>query len=462
MRSAPAKNSSLPLLQKLRPPEAGKKILIAVSGGLDSMVLLHTLKALSKTHCWKLVVAHFNHRLRGRASNGDEGFVRKTAARINLPFIAGMAEVKKIASEQKISVEMAARKLRHEFFAQTARKLKINTVALAHHADDQVELFFLRLLRGAGGGIAGMRWQSCSPADKNISLIRPLLEVSKTELEQHARENKIYFREDVTNLSLDFLRNRIRHELLPLLLKNYQPGLNKTILRFMEIAGGESDFVSETARSWLRGRGGGLPAKKDFEKLSVAIQRQILRLQLFESEISADFDLIESLRRAPNQPVAVNAGLFVSRDLEGRVNRHKHQTARFTDRQLTVKLKKRGLTIFDGVKLKWQFDMRRAGSSQFTPPAKRPGTELFDGDKTGEEIILRNWRAGDRFQPIGLKSAIKLQDLFTNQKISRDRRHKLVVAEAGGEIFWVEGLRISENFKVTSQTKRLLVWQWRR
>src|ERR1017187_5417297 len=230
----------------------GQNILIAVSGGLDSMALLHALKKISGRHRWQLVVAHFNHRLRGRASDADEKLVRKAAAAMKLRVVAESADVKAFAAKSKLSLEMAARKLRHEFLARAARKQKIKTIALAHHADDQVELFFLRLLRGAGGeGLAGMKWRSPSPADKTISLVRPLLGFSKTELAEFGRENKIRFRDDATNYSSDFMRNRIRNELLPLLRKNYQPGLDKAVMRLMEIVGAESEFAGELARRWL-------------------------------------------------------------------------------------------------------------------------------------------------------------------------------------------------------------------
>ena len=132
-------------------------------------------------------------------------------------------------------------------------------IALAHHADDQVELFFLRLLRGAGGeGLSGMKRRSPSPADRNLLLARPLLGFSKAELRTFARENKIRFREDATNVSADFLRNRIRNELLPWLRQNYQPALDKTVLRLMDIVGAEADFAGAAARLWERGgRAGG-------------------------------------------------------------------------------------------------------------------------------------------------------------------------------------------------------------
>jgi len=145
-------------IQNHRLLKRGQKILVAVSGGLDSMVLLHCLQALSAKRRWKLAVAHFNHQLRGRSSDADETLVRQTASALKLPFVAGSANVQAFAAKSKLSVEMAARKLRHEFFARVARERHIQVVALAHHADDQVELFFLRLLRGAGGeGVAGMK-----------------------------------------------------------------------------------------------------------------------------------------------------------------------------------------------------------------------------------------------------------------------------------------------------------------
>src|ERR1035441_6129585 len=232
--------------------ERGQAVLVAGSGGLDSMTLLHTLHELSSRHQWKLTVAHFNHRLRGRSSDADEKLVRQTAAAMRLPFAAERANVKEFAKKTKLSVEMAARKLRHDFFARMAKERKIRAVALAHHADDQVELFFLRLLRGAGGeGVAGMKWRSPSPMDSKIMLVRPLLDATKAELRGFARESKIRFRDDATNATLDAPRNRVRNELLPLLLRHYQPALTRTVLRLMEIVGAEADLAGEAARQWL-------------------------------------------------------------------------------------------------------------------------------------------------------------------------------------------------------------------
>jgi tRNA(Ile)-lysidine synthase len=446
-------------IQNRRLFKHGEKILVAVSGGLDSMALLHALKNLSAKHKWKIAIAHFNHQLRERSSDADETLVRKTAAAMKLPVAVERAYVKQFARKSKLSIEMAARKLRHEFFARVARERKIKIIALAHHADDQVELFFLRLLRGAGGeGLMGMKTRSPSPADKRISLIRPLLDFSKAELAEFARKNKIRFRNDATNLSSDFVRNRIRNELLPLLRKKYQPALDKVVLRLMEIVGAESDFIGEAAQSWLARR------KPDFGKLPVALQRRVLKSQLVELGVAADFDLIESLRKSPNYFVSVGLKISALRDAQCRVILRAEQISKFKENKLVVKLGRAGEAIFAGVKFDWRIEGRtisptRIGSRKHS--LHQMQKEFFDADKIGGKIILRHWHAGDRFQPIGLKSAAKLQDLFTNQKIPHEQRRNLILATtASGEIFWVEGLRISENFKLTPETKWLLVWHW--
>jgi tRNA(Ile)-lysidine synthase len=469
-RLAPDGLLDRPPLPGLRLPGRGQKILVAVSGGLDSMVLLHILRALAGVHRWKLAVAHFNHRLRGAASNGDEAFVRKSAAAMKLPVFVGAADVQQIATTEKVSIEMAARRLRHEFLAHTALLHGIKTVALAHHADDQVELFFLRLLRGAGSGLAGMQWRSPSPVDSGISLIRPLLDLPKAGLEEYAYKNGIHYREDATNLSPDFLRNRIRQELLPLLRKNYQPALNRTVLRSMEIAGAESNLVAELARAWLNKRefwrGGQKEdrarssfAESDFEELPEAIQRRVIKLQIIKLGVTPDFELIETVRNMPKKPVAESVDISVSRDATGQVLLHRHLAATFDDHSVAVKLNTSDALIFDGVVLKWGFERAR-----YLQKAAKPttATEFFDADKIGKQIVLRHWRAGDRFHPIGLSNAVKLQDLFTNARVPRELRHQLVLAEARSGIFWVEGLRMSENFKLTAETQRVLTWRWRR
>ncbi len=420
------------------------------------MVLLHLLQALAGKHGWKLTVAHFNHELRGRASVGDERFVRTVCARLKLRCITGRGDVRGHAKERGLSLEMAARELRHKFLAQTARRFRLSHIVLAHHASDQVELFFLRLLRGASHeGLAGMKWRAPSPADSGVELVRPLLDVSRPELEQYARQNKIRFREDASNASRDVLRNRIRHELLPLLRRGYQPALDRTVLRLMEIIGAESEVLAEAAQTWLKAK-----RPKPFGSLPVAVQRHALRGQLKQHNLKADFELIEQLRENSHQPVSVSPLVSVARDEKGRVQIRLRAPADFNPRQLPVTLGERaGECSFDGVSFRW----RLATAKRAVIRRGRLRCEYLDADRISSRVLLRHWRAGDRYQPIGMYSSVKLQDWFTNRKIPRGVRRQLVVAATvRGEIFWIEGQRISERFKLTSHTKRRLIWRWKR
>jgi tRNA(Ile)-lysidine synthase len=436
----------------------GQRILAAVSGGVDSMVLLDLLHRLAAAHRWKLTVAHFNHQLRGAKSDADERLARHSARKLRLPFVAGRADVRGFARKSGLSLEMAARKLRHDFFAATAKKLKIPTVALAHHADDQVELFFLRLLRGAGGeGLAGMKWSNGSPSAPKIRLARPLLDLPKTALQSFATKNKIAFSEDASNASIDIQRNRVRRELIPLLTRHYQPALGRSVLRLMEVVGAEAEFVAHTARAWLQGN-----RTPDFGRLPVAVQRRLIHLQLITLKLSPEFDLVERLRLGPGQMIAVGANCSVFRDAAGLVHSQKLELLRFSSQKrellLSAKEKEDEIT-FGGLRIYWQI----ADDNGMSNACKYGHVEYFDADKVGASVWLRRWQPGDRFQPIGMGSAKKLQDLFTNLKVPRaERRQRVVAATRHGELFWVEGLRMAEKFKLDENTVRRLKWSWHR
>ncbi len=433
----------------------GERFLLAVSGGVDSIVLLDLLHRVGRGRGWRLRIAHLNHQLRGVSSLADERLVHSMARRMKIPITVERADVRGIARARKISIEMAAREARHRFLARIAERHRIRSIALAHHADDQVELFFLRLLRGSGmEALAGMKWRSPSPARPNIALVRPLLDVPKAELYAYAEARKLAFREDATNESTDFLRNRIRHELLPLLTRKYERSLPATVLRTIEILAAENDFVASSAAAWLKKR------ELPFHRLPLALQRRALHEQLVNTGLTPTFELIEKLRLKPERAVSVSPnGQAVVRQRDGtiRIRRTVPQTSREEVQMVELHNAAPGQTEFAGKNLKWSFSAPPPGGVL----KSRKGREFFDADQVGSPIFLRHWRPGDRFQPIGMSSAIKLQDLFVNQKVPRERRHNLTVATtADGEIFWVQDLRISERFKLTKRTKRRLQWIW--
>jgi len=439
-------------MRRLMP--TGARVLVGVSGGLDSMTLLHVLSQLGPKFGWRLFGAHFNHQLRGRSSDADECLVTNVCKKLRIPCCVGRGDVKRLAQSSGESLEMAARTLRHEFFALTAKRLKCPIVALAHHADDQVELFFLRLLRGSSGdGLAGMKWSTPSPIHPAVELVRPFLGVTRAEIRSYAKSHQLNFRHDKSNDSPKHLRNRVRLELLPLLRKQYQPRLNDVVSRLMELVGAEADYVGEVAEQWLQRKRSPTP----WRSLPAALQRRVIELQLRELKLRADFDLVEALRTRPNIPMSYNRAKEVLCDEAGKVFVPLRKSLVFDCHQRRLNLGHTGNVSFGELNLSWNVTPGIAQGS----PRKLKNTERFDSNRIGRSVILRHWQPGDRFQPIGMKSAIKLQDWLTNLKVPAARRRELVLATTTkGEIFWVQGQRIAEGFKLTEKTVNVLNWRW--
>lgn len=307
-----------PRLSRDFPPEA--RYLVGVSGGRDSVVLLHWLVNLGYE---KLIVCHLNHQLRGRMSGADARFVQKAVERYNQEFVGqaprlpnsrigkrsarpttrmaeldfelGVVNVRALAAKQKISIETAAREARYKFFAETARRRKCKTIFLAHHADDLVETFLINLFRGAGtAGLSGMRENSTRRIDDiNLAIVRPFLGVWRKEIDIYVRRCRIKFREDASNKNLNPLRNRIRHRIIPYLEKILGRNIRPAIWRAAAIAGEEED--------WMDGQ---LPDASDVElsvaklrALPVALQRRAIFKWLKAQSISeVGFDLVERVR----------------------------------------------------------------------------------------------------------------------------------------------------------------------
>lgn len=437
----------------LRP---GEPVLVAVSGGCDSMVLLDVLHRLAATERWRLGVAHFNHHLRGPASRADQALVERTAHQLGLPCRVGEGDVRAHARTRGLSLEMAARELRHAHLAAAARELGTEKIALGHHADDQVETLLLRLLRGSGSeGLAGMKWQAPSPADPTRWLIRPLLGEARTAVESYAAAAGVVYREDASNRRLEAARNVLRRHVVPV-LRRLQPALAITVPRLMTVLGDEVDYLRSMAQQWLRRR------SPPFDQLHPALQRWVLLLQLRARGVEAGWALIERLRTLPGRPETAPGNVRVWRAVEGTVNVETAGAPGFSGEEMRLVLHApSGAVEFAGVQFSWRIRARQPGRPVRVRP--RAGRECLDADCVGPCVVLRHWRPGDRFQPLGLAAPAKLQDLFTNAKVARAERHQRVVATgAEGGIFWVEGLRPGAAVGLTPATRRVLVWRWAR
>jgi tRNA(Ile)-lysidine synthase len=279
-----------PRLSRDFPREA--RYLIGVSGGRDSVTLLHWLVNLGYE---RLIVGHLNHQLRGRSSLADARFVEKIALKYHARFELESANIRALATKQKMSIETAAREARYKFFAETARRRKCETIFLGHHADDLVETFLINLFRGAGiAGLSGMREISTRRIDDvDLAIVRPFLGVWRKEIDIYVREHRIKFREDASNKNLNPLRNRIRHRIIPYLEKILGRNIRPAIWRAAAIAGEEEDWIEKQ-----------LPDSTDAQfsvarlrALPVALQRRAILKWLRAQKISEiSFDVIERVR----------------------------------------------------------------------------------------------------------------------------------------------------------------------
>lgn len=413
-------------------------LVVGVSGGLDSMVLLHVLAHVAPRLGIRIEAAHCHHGLRGRAADLDEKCVQEATTKLRVGFHTARFDVRGAADHSGESIEMAARRLRHRFLARTAVELGSRWVALAHHADDQAELVLLRLFRGAGSdGLSGMSLRSPSPADDRVQLLRPLLGFSRSELEEVAGKRQIRFRKDRSNLDPTILRNRIRHRILPFLCRQLTPALPRILNRVAEIAAAESEHLEAEATHWRQnGR------EDTFGTLSLALQRIVLRQRLLELGQIPDFDSIESLRTELRSPSRLKTpgGPEPVRDSQP------------TD-EASLDLRRKGAVPWRSGLFRWTVTSKRPGRS--------PGTECLDADRVGIRAKIRIRRTGDFYQPLGMPAPSRLKNLLMARKVPRgDRDSRFVIEIPDGRIAWVEGLPPGETFKHSEKTRRWLRLWW--
>jgi tRNA(Ile)-lysidine synthase len=288
MRWIQINTSSLRLLSP------GARYLIGVSGGRDSVALLHWLVECGYN---KLIVCHLNHRLRGRSSRADAIFVQKLAAKYDVDLALGAIDVRALAVRTKQSIETAARDARYKFFAQVAKRRRCRTIFLGHHADDLVETFLINLFRGAGpGGLSAMRGVSIRKIDNvKLQIVRPLLGVSREQIDDYVRKHRLKFREDASNKNLAPLRNRIRHRIIPEIEKQVGRNVRGTIWRAATIAAEEENFFEALLPDKLSKLTA--LAVKPLRAMPIAVQRRMLHEWLRARDVpDLSFDLVERVR----------------------------------------------------------------------------------------------------------------------------------------------------------------------
>lgn len=441
-------------LPALLPP--GERLVVAVSGGLDSVVLLDLLTRLQARYGWALLVAHCHHGLRGPDADADAAWVAELAQRARLPFELGKERFHQLSLDTgKESVEMAARRIRHVFLTKTARTWGAQRVVLAHHADDQIELVFLRLLRGAGGqGLGGMRPIAPAPMDPTLSMVRPLLNFSRQELRAYAERYDLSFREDTSNADQAIPRNRWRQDILPRLEESFGSGWKQAVLRTAELVRDEADAVQALAHAWKTAAADRLP----WAQLPCAVQRRVLYNAALALGRNVDFETIEWLRQNPGRVRQIRPNLQWVQGaghIVQSVGPDSDLPEYRPDRWIVDPTKFPSCLDLDLGRLQWSVEPATDDAIQQAHRAWTTHREArFDADSLKSPLTLRFWQPGDRFHPLGLPQPVKLQDWFTNHKVpAAERRTRLILESGDGDVVWVEGFPPGNPWRLTQRTR---------
>lgn len=422
------------------------RILLAVSGGVDSVVLCY----LFQQSGFQFGIAHCNFQLRGEASDGDEVFVKNLARRLEVPFFSKSFDTNAFAAKHKISIQMAARELRYEWLEQIRQTHDFQWLATAHHLNDSIETFFYNFAKGTGiRGLHGIPL-------KNERIVRPLLFATKDEILDFAKAENIAYRKDASNEEIKYDRNKIRHQVMPV-FKSLNPDFERTaaenLRRIQEV-----EFLFDWAVAQIR--------REAVQEIEDKIQISIAKTTDYQPAASTLLyewlkpfgfhpDLIDKMLEAQTGAVfySLTHRLLVDRDtfiIE-------KQALEPQNEQFVITEKIRDLHLNVG---SFTFEYKTGHPETFTDDNY---TVYLDAEKLRFPLTLRHWQPGDFFYPLGLRgNRQKLQDFFTNQKLSRFDKERAWILISGKDICWVVGHRLDERFKITSTTKAYWVIRFKK
>jgi tRNA(Ile)-lysidine synthase len=442
--------------------EKGDRLIVGVSGGVDSMVLLHLLNACRETFDLSLVVAHINHGFRPEESEREADLVQRESARLRLPFEPTQFNVRDFQKQGGLSPQDAARRVRFHFFYDLLHKHRAQKIALGQNADDQVETVLLRLIRGAG--VRGLK--GILPVREG-RVIRPLLEVWREEIDSFALRKKIPFLCDSSNLKNDYLRNRIRHSLIPFIEGEYQPNFKETLLRTSNILREEDDFLEKGAEEAYQkvvheAKEALAFNFSEYQSLHRAIQWRVIR-KILEKRFGCGMTLEDGRGtevRKIHQRLHQGSPSFLLELPYGFWVEKRYDVVLFGKREwkpcppFEVELTSPGHTLLGEIGK--EVVIEETDRDPLGDDRGSPDTALMDYEKLRFPLKMRNFRPGDRFCPLGVQGSQKLKDFFIDHKVPKFERPSIPLLVSEERIVWIVGYRIDERVKITERTRKIL------
>ena len=439
-------------LKKYNMLTQGEKVVLGVSGGADSIAMLYALNELID-YGLELIVAHLNHGIREEEAKRDSDFVKETAKSLGLTFVYGEVDTLKFKEESALSLEDAARTLRYKFFNQVLNKHYATKIATAHTMDDQAETVLMRLLRGSGSkGLSGI------PPVSN-SIVRPLIDTSRSEVEEYLRSKKVEWVEDTTNESKEFLRNRVRHDLL-VELESYNPQIKETLSRTADILRAEEEFISKEALKhfgdiFSPNKSELIGDLKHYRNIDKSLRFSLLRLAI--EKITGSLKNISSIH-------IVSADDFLLSDAASGEVELPQGTVMVKGYDIFLVTKKSELEREFSYTIqtvgKWsfpEFEVELSILKTDTLDENDESVAYFDPETVKFPLQVRNFNPGDRFSPLGMTTSKKLQDYFTDIKLPQFLRSRVPIFICSGEIMWLGGIRLDNRFKITDKNKEVLM-----
>ncbi len=418
----------------------GSRLLLAVSGGIDSMVMAWLFREAGINHS----IAHCNFSLRGEESDGDEEFVASWAGSGNIPFFCKRFDTLAYAGTHKVSVQMAARELRYEWFRSLVRSEGFDAVAVAHNLNDNVETFLINLFRGTGlSGLTGI-----SPRTEDI--IRPLLFATRQEITGYAAAEGISYREDSSNAEMKYTRNRIRHLIIPEIEK-INPGILAAVTDTMSHLSSSSSLIG----IYLSQLG-----SRIFRSSGETTEAEIISLSSLEPLEAHIFELFRPYGLSPRQTAEVIALLNAGTGKSVYTSTHRLLNDRGRIIITPVKVDKPGEYCFksvDEMNISGLFSNLRITSPSDEPAPSGNLTASLDLDMVSFPVTVRKWQPGDRFMPLGMKKMKKISDFLIDSKVPATSKDQVLLLLSGSDVMWVMGYRIDDRFRITSDTNRILV-----